>query len=43
MKNGEGNNFWGEILNRKKNLTDKEAGVMIKVILESRKEKGFRE
>ena len=35
-------NFWGRILNRKKNLTDKEAEVMMNVILDSRKERGFR-
>ena len=35
--------FWKNILNRKKNLTEEEAGIMNKVILEARKEKGFRE
>ena len=35
--------FWKKILNRKKNLTDEEAGIINRVVLESRKEKGFRE
>ncbi len=39
----ESKNFWKEILNRKKNLTDKEAQEMLKVMNETRKEYGFRE
>ncbi len=38
-----GRDFWKSVLNREKNLTDKEAGIMMRVILDSRKERGFRE
>ena len=39
----EGRNFWKKILSGEKNLTDKEAEKMMKVVFESRKEYGFRE
>ena len=37
------NNFWNEILNHKKILSDEEADFIVRDIKESRKEKGFRE
>ena len=39
----EGKDFWKKILNRKINLSNKEAEEMKNIILESRKERGFRE
>ncbi len=35
--------FWNDILNGEKNLSDDEAEDMIKILEESRKERGFRE
>ena len=35
--------FWKNVLNRKKNLTEEEADKMMRITIESRKEKGFRE
>ena len=40
-KNSE--NFWNKILKGGKNLSDNEANEMMNIVLDSRKEKGFRE